>query len=637
MPPAQNQTNDPGLAPTIEFLRKYAPFDRMAPEHLQSLARRLKLGFYPKNSIVVGPADGQAARLYVIKQGRVRGEPVSEGPANYGARVLAPGECFPVDALMSRRPVHAVYRAVDDTFCFELERPQFEQLVAQSKEFHDFCSRRLANLLDQVLQEIQARIKAQASEAVSLNASVGSLVQRPPVTCRPGTPVREAVETMHRERIGSIVIVDGQQRPRGIFTLHDLLSRVARAPAGLDGRIDDFMSPDPESLPPSAFAYDAALLMTRKRFGHLCVVQDSRLIGVVSEHDLFSLQRVGLVDLSRAIDRATDVNALNRLGQDVHRLIDQMLAQGVSVEQLNQIVTQLNDHVACRVIALCLAATSGSRFAFTWLSFGSEGRREQTLKTDQDNGILFQLPAGSRADDARIALLPLAQRINDALAACGFSLCKGNIMASNPECCLSFDEWKQRFADWIDQGGPQELLNAKIFFDFRALYGDEARVSALRAWVTDAATQNRRFLRQVAESALTLQPPLGLISDFVVAGGGDRPGTLDLKLQGTAPFVDGARLLALAHRVPEVNTLARLRGVAKTGATHTDEVEAWCGAYSYIQLLRMRAHRQQARAQQPLDNCLDPDTLNELERRILKESFRQARKLQARLALDFQL
>ena len=172
-----------------------------------------------------------------------------------------------------------------------------------------------------------------------------------------------------------------------------------------------------------------------------------------------------------------------------------------------------------------------------WLALGSEGRFEQTLNTDQDNGIIFSPPDGTSADEVRQTLLPLAQRINDALDACGFPLCKGNIMASNPKWCLSLDEWKDTFADWIHRGDAPVLLNATIFFDFRPLFGKQELAHELRAWLNAKIKDNRLFLKHMVQNALGNRPPLGLVRDFVVDGG-----TLDLKLNGIAPFVDAARI-----------------------------------------------------------------------------------------------
>ena len=625
------------LAPVLDFLRRHAPFDRMAPQHLDFLAMRLQLGFYVKGEVITEPSGGAADTFYLIKQGRVRGETAEEQtPTENGAWELVAGECFPIGALLARRSVRTVHRAVEDTFCYELERDDFERLLAQSPVFHDFCSRRLANLLDQALAHVQASLANEVSGDASLNAPLHSLVRRAPVTCAPGTLLREAVAAMNNARVGSIVVTDPENRPLGIFTLHDLLGRVVMREIGLDVPVDKVMTPDPAALPPHAFAHEAAAVMARRGFGHLCVVESGRLTGIISERDLFAMQRIGLVSLSRAITQAPDVATLKRLGQDVRRLIDQMLVQGASVAQLTQIITLLNDHITRRAIALVRAEAGAAVTDFTWLSFGSEGRQEQTLKTDQDNGILF-VADGRSAEEIRRELLPIARGINQALDEVGYPLCQGNIMAGNPECCLSAAEWRARFAHWIEQGSPEHLLKASIFFDLRALDGDPAPVEELRETIATRVPQNRRFLRQMAENALRNRPPLGLVRDFVVEASGEHANTIDLKLRGTMPFVDGARLLALANGVTDANTVNRLQAVAERAVVRRDEADAWCDAYAYLQLLRLRRHRDQEARGLPPDNHVNPDTLNELDRRILKEAFRQARKLQSRLALDYQL
>ena len=623
------------LAPVIEFLVRHAPFDRMTPAHLETLARRAQLAFYARGETITDPAQGVSERFFIIKQGRVRGE--IEPGGEHDAWELHAGECFPIGALLSRRPVRMAQRAVEDTFCFELPRDVFDKLYADSPEFQDFCSRRLASMLDRTLITLQATITARISGEAPPDAALSSLLRRSPVTCPPGTPLRAALAIMHAEHVGSMVVADAAGRPLGIFTLHDLLARAAQKEFSFDTAIEQVMTSKVTALAPSDTVHAAALVMARESIGHVCVVEKGRLRGVVSERDLFSLQRIGLARLSRIIAKAPDIASLARHARDIHRLIDQMLAQGISVTQLTQIIALLNDHVTRRAIELVLAESGAPDLSFTWLSFGSEGREEQTLKTDQDNGILFALPKGRKAEGVRKTLLPLAKRINTVLDDCGYPLCTGNIMASNPECCLSLDEWKARFSHWIDHGAPEHLLKASIFFDFRTLTGDDSPVAELRQWVGKQAAGNPRFLRQMAENALRNEPPLGLVRDFVLESGGAHDRELDLKLRGITPFVDGARLLALAHGVDATNTHARLRAVARTGELPEAEAEAWCDALSFIQLLRMRNHQHQERHGEALDNFINPDALNELDRRILKEAFRQARKLQTRVRLDYQL
>ena len=482
------------------------------------------------------------------------------------------------------------------------------------------------------LPDLAARVAGDTSLAQPLR----SLIRRAPVSCPRGTSVRDVLAIMDAQRIGSMVVVDDADAPVGVFTLHDVLSRVAVPQIDQGRPIDDVMTPNPASLRCDQLAQDAALLIASKGFGHVVAVDHGRLCGVLSERDLFALQRIGVVSLSRSLMQAPDVTTLRRLGGDIHRLADQMLAQGASVEQLTQMIATLNDLLTRRVIDLCLAS-AGPLPMFTWLSFGSEGRHEQTLRTDQDNGIVFAPTAGEPADGVRAVLLPVARRVNEALAECGFELCPGNIMASNPECCLSVDEWRARFAQWIEQGTPDHLLKSSIFFDFRPLWGDPAPAEALRDFVLDKVPKNPRFRRQMASNALRAEPPLGFISDFSVSGTGDRAHTIDLKMNGTTPFVDGARILALTCGVRETNTLARLRGAAERGAIRPEEAAAWGDAYAFVLLQRMRTHQAQQHAGRKPDNRLDPDDLNGLDRRILKEAFRQAKKLQAKLKLDYQL
>jgi len=607
----------------------------MAEAHLEYLAKRLRLVFYAKGEEITSPAQGQASTFYIIKQGSIRAK-AEEGGEGSGWELVS-GECFPVGALLARRPVQTLSYAAEDTFCFELERNDFEQLLQKSPVFHDFCTRRLANLLDNALREVQARSATRIAEDTSLNTPVKQLIKRPAVTCLPDAPLKDVLRTMQEEHVGSMIVTDSRARVLGIFTLRDLLKRVALEECRLELPVSAVMTPAPITLPGDALAHEAALLMARHGFGHLCVVERGRLLGIIAERDLFSLQRVGIATLGQAIARAESIETLAPLGHDIHRLVEQMLAQGASVEQLTRLIAVLNDNLTRRVISLVLQQCETPPPPFVWLAFGSEGRNEQTLKTDQDNGILFLPVDGQSTEDTRQELLSLAQRINEALAQCGYPLCPGNIMASNPECCLSVDEWRERFARWLDQGTPEHLLKATIFFDFRPLYGDTTAVEPLRQWLLEMTGKNSRFRRQLAENTLHIRPPLGLFGEFKLAHGGEHAHTLDLKVQGLTPFVDAARIIALAHHIGETNTDERLKAAAEQKVLRQSDVDAWLEAYHYIQLLRMRAHRKQARANKPLSNRLDPDALNELDRRILKEAFRQGRKLQSKIALEYQL
>ncbi len=625
------------LQSLVDFLRNHAPFDQMTQPHLEYLVKRLRPVFFTRGEVVTTPQSGPADRFFIIKQGRIRGELPREGGMAQQWELVS-GECFPIGALLARRPSSLVTRAVEETICFELPREQFEELLHQSPVFHDFCTRRLANLLDSAYRNAREESAERLREVDSLSTSLRELVKRPAVTCLPDTPLQHALEQMQAEHVGSMIICDQQQRVVGVFTLRDLLSRVSLS--GLEPAttpIEAVMTPAPITLEANQSAYRAALLMVQHGFGHLCVVEGERLLGMISERDLFAMQRVGLTSLAQEINRADAVAQLAELSGEIHQLVDQMLAQGVEVAQLTQLITSLNDTLTRRVIELVVSTQQNSPPPFTWLAFGSEGRGEQTLKTDQDNGILFTPREGESAEVMRQQLLPLAEQINLALDQCGFPLCPGNIMARNPECCLSLQEWQERFSHWIAHGTPEHLLNSTIFFDFRPLYGDEQPARQLRRALLQQTSSSSRFCHLLAANAMQFRPPLGLFGDFKLSDEESAPHSLDLKTQGVTPFVDAARVFALAAGVEGSSSSERLEQVAAARRLNRDDVAAWNEAYHFIQLLRMHNHRRQALQGRALNNRLDPDQLNDLERRILKEAFRQARKLQSKLALEYQL
>jgi CBS domain-containing protein len=622
------------IAATVEHLRRFAPFNMMDPSNLAWLAERLKLGYYAKGEVVLSPESGQAHTFFIIKQGVINGEQdVVRAQDDAAWLELHEGECFPLGALLSKRPVNSTYKAGIDTFCYELSLDDFHETLRKCPAFHDFCTHRLANLLEQSKQVIQAQYTKTSSEQQSMTSPLSAIIRREPVSCSPDTPTRQVLETMNSLGIGSMVAVDAEKRPLGIFTLHDVLKRIVLPGLDLSAPFKTVMSPDPVTLPPHALAYEAALVMARHGFRHILVEENGRLAGLVSEKDLFGLQRVGLRQLSSVIRKAPDLETLKHSARDIRQLAQNMLAQGVTAEQLTQIISTLNDLLTARILELELESTPEAKtIDFCWLALGSEGRMEQTLNTDQDNGIIFRIQEGKSADDMRATLLPFAKRINQALAECGFPLCSGEVMASNPKWCLSLSEWKECFDKWIYHGAPVDLLNSTIFFDFRALFGMEHLAEELRTWLVEQAQQNSRFLHQLAVNALRNKPPLGIVRDFVTGDGH----TIDLKVNGITPFVDAARIYSLARGVPATNTLQRLREAGARMALDEQDIDAYCDAFLYIQLLRLRLHHEQEQSGQELSNKVDPDTLNPLDSRILRESFRQARKLQAKLALDYQ-
>ncbi len=629
MTPALPLTNSLHRA-TFDALRRQAPFAAMGEDEVLWLVQRLSVAYFARDAVLLEPADAPPDALFIIKQGTVSGV-ATEGQTVFQ---LAPGEMFPLGALLAGRGAANRYVAATDAFCYLLAAADFHTLLAKSAAFNDFCTRRIASLLEDSQRAVQAEYALALDDDSRFTRPLASLVQRAPLSTLAGTPLADALAAMEAARVGSVVVIDEASQPVGILTLKDVLGRVTLAGMPLATPISAVMTPQPATLPADAPVADALVLMARQGIHHIPLVRDGRLVGVVSEKDVFALRRLSVEGITAAIARSDNPDRLPALAHDIGDLAHSLLAQGMDAENLTAIISSLNDRLTERIITLeCEADQALTGLRWCWLALGSEGRMEQTLATDQDNALIFAV-----ADDTqREALLAMALRVNHRLDACGFPLCRGDIMAGNPKWCLSLTDWQHQFTQWIDHGSPDALLHASIFFDFRALTGDAALALDLRAWLNRAAQKNPRFLHQMAGNALRNRPPLGVVRDFVLSNDNAHPDTIDLKLNGATPFVDAARIFALAAGSPQTNTAKRLREAAHALHIPDTELADWNRAFHFLQLLRLRHQHGQQRAGIPPDNHLNPDTLNPLDRRILKEALRQARKVQARLAMDYKL
>jgi CBS domain-containing protein len=430
-----------------------------------------------------------------------------------------------------------------------------------------------------------------------------------------------------------VMVVDEAGAALGILTRYDILGRVTLPQRPLDTPISQVMSHPVLTLTVDDTAQQAALLMSRHGLRHVPITEAGRVVSIVSERDLFALQRLSLKQISTTIRAADDVTTLKQRAGEIRRFARHLLAQGVQARQLTELISHLNDLLAERLVQLVARQRGLDLGQVCWLAFGSEGRGEQTIATDQDNGLIF---ASDDPERDRPAWLAFAREVNEALDACGYPLCKGNVMASNPECCLTPTEWQARFAAWMEAGAPQDLLNASIFFDLRAVAGRGDLAAPLRAFITERAAQLPRFIKQLADNSLAQRPPLnwrGGIETHAVDG----REVIDLKLQGTAIIVDAARILALAQGVGETSTRGRLEAAGRALNVEPNERESWIGAFEYLQMLRLEVQLpSDPNAPPPArPNEIAVTSLNDIDRRVLKESLRFARRLQQRLELDY--
>ncbi len=629
-PPSPSQPSGSLLAGLRTELMRHVPFAQMHAAHVERFIGAAEQVYYAPGETVLSPADGAPTHLICIRRGHVTGRHGSDESAagfEYDA-----GDLFPVGAVMGERPVAATYRAHQDLFCLLLPVQEVRALAALSAPFAAFLGHRALRYLELSRRARQQSHAALALQEQSLETPLGQLALKTPVTVLGRTPLSEALATMHERHIGSVLVVDDAAAPLGILTRHDILGRITLAQVGLDAPIAQVMTTPIHTLGVQDTAQQAALLMSRHNIRHVPVTRDGRVVALVSERDLFALQRLSLKHVGTSIRVASDVAALAAAAQEIRRFAHNLLGQGIAARQLTQLISHLNDMLTERLVQLLARAEGMDLGSACWLAFGSEGRSEQTISTDQDNGLVFvsEQPARDRP-----RWLRFAQQVNQTLDACGYPLCKGQIMAGNPECCLTPQEWRGRFSDWMERGAPEDLLKASIYFDLRALVGNAALTHELRELIARQAASLPRFIKQMADNALRRRPPLnwlGAVETHEVEG----RAVVDLKLGGTAIFVDVARLYALARGVAPTGTRERFEALAPLLKVPPHESQAWVAGFEYLQLLRLQVQMARPDTAPEHANLVELESLNDIDRRMLKESFRVARRLQQKLELDYQ-
>jgi CBS domain-containing protein len=606
------------------------PFSGMAVADVDFFIQSSCEVYCAPNEVILSPADGPPACLYLIRQGRVSGKRTAPGLSETAFELEA-GELFSVSASLAARPVAATYVAIGDCFCLTLPAADMQTLVGRSKPFRDFINNRVWMLLEQSRQALRNNFASKALLEQSLETRLGELIRRAPVTSFAQTPLREALTVMHTKRVGSILVVSEAGALLGILTRYDVLDRVTLAGISLDTPISQVMTKEVKTLTVDHTAESAAVMMSRFEIRHIPIIDlRERVVGLISERDLFSLQRQSLGTISALIQQTDEVEGLRECASSIRKFARNLLGQGVSARQLTFLVSHLNDVLTARLITLAAKSHGLDLNAFVWMSLGSEGRSEQTIATDQDNALMYRQ---TDHPDEKKAYLAFAREVNDALDMCGYPLCKGNIMASNASLCLTVDEWKARFLHWIEHGYPDDLLKAGIFFDFRGLAGNVELLKGLREDVKTVAARTPRFIKLLADAALLNHVPLNWLGGLETKKL-DGKSVIDLKLQGTAIVVETARIYALALGVEELNTQDRLAAIGRALGLPQTETDTWIAAFQFLQTLRLAIQiDREAIAGNP--NALDVDSLNAVDRSILKESMARIRSLQQRLELDY--
>jgi CBS domain-containing protein len=447
----------------------------------------------------------------------------------------------------------------------------------------------------------------------SLTLPVRYLIKRAPVSIDAGATVGEAARAMQQAGIGSVLVEDA---PPGIITDRDLRGRVVAAGLGSETPARQVMSRPLKTLDSDAPVFEALRLMLEHNIHHLALVEEGKIVGLISATDLLRLQASSPLYLRNALDDLQDSAATAHYSRDLGAIVQTLFRGGLGAVQIGQIVASLNDRLIKRFVKLAEEDLGPPPTDFAWIVFGSEGRSEQTLLTDQDNALVY----GESFEAAHAYFSALSERIVHSLIQVGFPPCAGGFMATR--WCKPLEEWRRLFAGWVRTPKPKALLDAAIFFDFRAVAGGLSLAGMEEILI--AAAEEKTFVAQLIKDALGFGPPLGFLGRIRA----DR-GMVDVKKGGLVPIVGLARAAALAGGSQERSTLERLASAGARGRVISrEDANELADVFQFLLHLRLRQQLTALTANRALDQNVPMNTLSTLERKRLKAGFTMIRRVQ---------
>jgi signal-transduction protein with cAMP-binding, CBS, and nucleotidyltransferase domain len=415
-----------------------------------------------------------------------------------------------------------------------------------------------------------------------------------PVEVARTASVGEAVNSMAQTGSSVVVVTDSHGRPAGILTEQDVVRRVAwRATPGQP--VDSVMTVPIVTISADDHLLDAIVTLRRHRLRHVPVVDGTgRLAGLLALHDVLLFLSGWVSQLVDQLTQDESPDGLRRVKQCEADLAGKALHDGVPIAEVQALLTEINFELHRRALALAINTLAADGWGeppvpFALIVMGSAGRGECLLAPDQDNAFVL----ADYDDEAHTSIdayfVPLAVRFTQLLDTIGFPLCLGNVMATNPVWRKRISEWRRQIASWLRKRTEAQLLLSDILVDFQHVSGDAALSRALRRYVMQAIAESPTFVRDLFTIEAGHGAALGWFGRLrSERDRQDRPGMINLKLRGSLPLVEAARLLSLKVGLPETSTLARLDALLAKGALHPDDHDNLRDAFEFISRLLLR-------------------------------------------------
>lgn len=610
------------------YLKQIPPFFYLDEQDIAQLTEAITVSYREKEELLFSEKEKPHEHVYLLRDGGLLLQ--EEGQMTDR---LEPGEMAGIRSMLTGQPYKATAKVEEPCLLYEIPLDVFKPMAEKNSRVMEYFAKNLAS--GPVLSPLE---KSMLHEGPALPFSGIPLSgTQPVVEAKAEELLFDAAHRMDTHKISALLITNASKHPIGILTDVDLRRWVALGPErGSSPRVSEFMSSPVICTKPNIQAHEALKIMLEKKVKHLAITssgkEDSALLAILTRQDVLMAQGWNPFGLLQDMQRADSPALLAQLRDEAEKLAFNWLDADYPLTLISTFLTAINDQLIQKAISMAFEKMGKKRssYRFCWLSLGSEGRKEQILRTDQDNALIFDpdhCPENAKSD-----LLRIAAAVNDILAECGFVYCPAEIMARNPEWCLSLSDWKQKFRRWMEQPDPQSLRYTTIFFDFRPVDGDHILAKALAQHIQDVLQREGRFLTFLAKDAVEAPLPLGFFKNFVLEKSGQGETRFDIKARAMLPLVDAARVLALHHRyLDSPHTADRLRYAAKQDPQNTSLLEDAAKAYEVFLKIRTQSGRKQG----DQGRYIPIDSMSKLEKQTLRAAFRPSSALQQILRIRF--
>ncbi len=591
-----------------DYLSRCAPLDKLDEECLDQITNQLEISYARRGSQIMKPGDINRS-LYLIRSGAVEIRTADDELYDQ----LGEESWFGFRSLFRGGDVILSVTAIEDTLLYQLPVETFHALIDLHESVRLFFSKKNPIRLRNAIQEIQDK---QSNTLIATH--VCDLTHGTPQMIEQTATIEEAAQKMKTATVTAMLVMD-HGKLCGILTDRAFCTKVTANRMSFDDPVATIMTPEPLTISASTLGAEALLIMARHNIRHLPVMDDHKIVGMITATDLIRQQSYNTIYLINEIHRADTLEELQQLSQQLPQTMATLVDSSMTAYDIGHAISSIGEAITQRLVRMAEEQYGEAPVPFAWIAAGSLARNEQTAHTDQDNALIL-----SDDYDARLHgdyFEKLSHLVCDGLDACGYVYCPGDVMATNPKWRQPLSVWRSYFDKWIFNPQPKALMYASIFFDLQCVRGDAGLLESLQGEVLKKTRGNTIFLAYMSANALHFHPPLGIFKQFVLEKGGAEEKALNMKKRGIVPITDLARVYALSAGVNALNTRDRLEAASEAGVLSRSGMADLRDALEFIASVRLQHQSHQIRAGQTPDNFVPPEQLSSLERRHLKDAF----------------